>query len=1353
LDSNTALDDCPRFTQRADKATNWNRNEAGIEQEAITTYAITAETSWTLPDNTQQTGTVRQVTQPDGTYHKIYFAGIAGTATGWQRGLPSLVETYDSSNVRQRQSVTTWTQDSPTLAYQLNPRVTETNVYDPADNRARTRVDYASFNLEDGTTCHYPQDTYEYAANASTVMRRTHTTYKTDTNNPALLDPTYVNANRRIIGLVSERTLYEVNPNTGAETLMSKVGYGYDETGSIQGADAPVQHDNEDYGASFREGRANLSSIKRFDVTNTDSTTSSLQYNTAGSVVKATDAAGHYTQVNYGDAFAADGFTLDSGRPTTLAYPTTVTDPDGYASKMRYNYQFGAPTWTQTPRPNVDAPQEGNQDGPIRVTEYDQIGRLKKIRNTFNNAYTRYIYGPNYVETFSTVNTVADEAHSLQVFDGHGRVIGKATNHPGAPSGASAFSGQLIIYDVMGRAIKQSNPTETNIAITGAPINPASWPVMGDDAPGNAGVSPAPGYQPGWYVTTQTYDWKGRPRVTTNQDGTYKEATYSGCGCAGGEVVTLQGEEVPVNSELKRRTEKVYADVLGRQWKTEILNWDGSVYSTTTNTFNARDQVTTVKGYAGIAPADASSTNENAACPDGTCQKTAMTYDGYGRLQSKHVPEQNAGTATVYAYNPDDTIQSVTDARGASATYIYNNNRHLVNETHYSAPSGVTPTANETFEYDAAGNRKFMTDGSGLTSYSYDSLSRLQSETKTFNGLGGSYNISYDYNLANQLKGVTYYNGATVTYGFDTTGRTKTIDGTLYSGVTQYVSDIQYRAWNEPKKISYGNDTLLELAYNSRLNLQRYNMKSYVFQGQRYDTKLVDFQYHADGRLSSAPDATDSRFSRSYNFDHTGRLSQNASSVFSQAYQYNVFDDMTNRVSQFWSQGDTFSATYVNSRNQDPQWQYDTDGNIRFDKDLEYKYDASGTNTSVRALTDSTTITQIVDGDGELAVRGKNNVSLYSVYYLRSTVLDGKILTEFNAYGQWMKNYVYLEGEVLATQVNVPVTGEPGPFIWRHENPLTGARGETVPSGSYHQTVEPDSMGVNVGFEDPYVNPPEEPSEPDIASLYPFDEPSGQCRVEGIVFHCPSAARLLASGVALRCPNDNCNLVWNGHGWETPFGESLNQAPRRNAPTLSRGRERRQRRVSTARRPRRTAGTPQGEEQKVKYPPVTPSEINVVFGGGQFEFVQDDIVNAIVDIANRQACSDAFKKHNLTIPYDVVKSGKLRIAGRAALYQPNASDLLGWTPQQIKDSKDKFDEERGLFGSGFWKVVTAERIYAGIPTVVFNPTQVRNPSFGGLKDVVTHAFIHLGGQRGDPSAEGHDLANFRGYNEILNACR
>jgi RHS repeat-associated protein len=173
------------------------------------------------------------------------------------------------------------------------------------------------------------------------------------------------------------------------------------------------------------------------------------------------------------------------------------------------------------------------------------------------------------------------------------------------------------------------------------------------------------------------------------------------------------------------------------------------------------------------------------------------------------------------------------------------------------------------------------------------------------------------------------------------------------------------------------------------------------------------------------------------------------------------------------------------------------------------------------------------------------------------------------------------------------------------------------------------------------------------------------------------------------------------------------------------------------------------QQNTVKYPPVKSSEVNVVYGGQQFEYVKSDVVDAIVDIANNQQCSDAFKAYNLTIPYDIVKSGELKVAGTATLYQANAQELLGWSAGQVGDAKALFEKENRIFFPSY----TADLSYPGIPTVVFNPGQIRNERFGSLKDVVTHAFIHLGGQKGDLSASPHDLANFAGYKPILEACR
>src|SRR5437870_12207579 len=102
-------------------------------------------------------------------------------------------------------------------------------------------------------------------------------------------------------------------------------------------------------------------------------------------------------------------------------------------------------------------------------------------------------------------------------------------------------------------------------------------------------------------------------------------------------------------------------------------------------------------------------------------------------MQTRTTPEQ--GT-TSYLYYADDTTYATTDARGAVTAFTYNG-RHQVTAINHGVPGGVGATPDFAFAYDAAGNRTSMTDtDGGSASYSYDELSRLTSETRTFSGLG-----------------------------------------------------------------------------------------------------------------------------------------------------------------------------------------------------------------------------------------------------------------------------------------------------------------------------------------------------------------------------------------------------------------------------------------------------------------------------------------------------------------------------------------------------------------------------------------------------------------------------------------
>ena len=1151
LQSTSAQTDCPRFTERHDWVKYWNGDVDGTvasNEEAVTTFSGPVSATWTMPGESQSTsGKSAQITRPDGTIDKIYFVDVTNTPR-WSRGLPALVETSSGGNW-QRKVKTTWTQDNTAVDYPLNPRVVETNVYDPSDNRARTEITYEQFTFANNLSCSLPKDVKEYAADAATVLRTTRTNYNTNSSY----------TDRRILGLASEKLLYD---GTTSGTLMSKVELLYDESGSIQGSDAPTQHSNPNYVT----GRGNLSSVKRYNIdTQTSSTISTTKYNTAGSVVSSKDAANHEVQISYTDSFS-DG----NNSRGTFAYPTTVTDPDSYSSTSKYNFDFGAVTYTRAPQPNGTT----NTPGPEKTFTFDSIGRLQQITTLVSNAYTRFVYVPSQlkVEAYTTIQEGLGESPSFTISDGAGRVIATATDHPGSTGG---FSGRRTVYDVMGRLFKSSNPTETSASGT-----PFQWNAAGDDATA------------GWIYSEQTYDWKGRPLVTTNpsvtsnsSETTTVTASYSGCGCAGGEVITLTDEGTKVGANIKKRQRKIYKDVLGRVVKTEVLNWDGSgpngtggsVYTTTTTTYNVRDQITLVRKFAGTSPGT-------------TYRDTTMTYDGVGRLKTQHIPEQkvdpnNSASSdhTTWNYNSDDTTQSTVDARGVVTNFTYNA-RHLVTAVAYdtsNVPAGanVAATTSVALTYDAAGNRTSMSDGSGAAIYHYDQLSRMDWEERTFAGLpnAGTFRLSYEYNLGGVLKKVTDERAdASFTETLDRTGRVTAVDAVgVQQAQTQFASQIQYRAGGQLKSRSQGNTTL-NFDYNNRGLVKSYSLIRFLNTPNEYWYANASYQYHSDGMIKLAQNGNPIK-DRAYKYDVANRLESAYSGVearefvndtsggtpdgpYRHSYTYDQWGNQTSAASNYWSRGGETYLEY-DTNNRVTTWSYDAEGNVLSRNEQagfppfevgRYNFDAAGReigSTQKRSsfvieegtgytLTNDFVNTQKHDGDGQVvdySVLRHLYVNTHfsttfggRTFLLRSTVLGGKTISEYSDAAAWLTTHVFAAHERIG-QVGptVPVGG-----LWENFDPVTRDLQGTISNGNPWTWTTLDPGGANVGDSDPF--PPDGGADPD--GLVP-EGPGGKnvqgilgagggrsnCVLDGIEVDCS----FIRGETSVQCPDNDCAPKWN----------------------------------------------------------------------------------------------------------------------------------------------------------------------------------------------------------------------------------
>ena len=974
--ANDPQTDCPRITSRIDWASDWN---SGV----TSTYDADPGLAW------------GKVTFPDGTIYKEFFA-----TSGWQRGLTTQTENW-SGDVRKKWTTLQYTQDNTGVTYRLNPRVTETKVYDDANNCRRTTMSYTSFGL--------PSDVNEYDADTTTLLRRKHIDYN--------LSAVYTD--RRIIGLPSAQFLYD-----GANNLFSKVDYQYDLGGGYQVHQGPpVQHDTANYGSGFVQGRGNLNKMRRWDVTDPNNASLAAEYetgyNTSGSVIFTRDPLDHQTSVSFADSFS------DGQNHSTFAYPTTMTDPDTFPSTVQYNYDFGSVTRTQNPK------------GAAMTRTYDAAGRIERTTNVVNGAYTRYVYAPDQrqVESFTTINDLnpANEFRTVTVFDGLDRVRATVSDHP---TSVGQYKAQYNVYDVMGRLASQSKPTEVD----------SDWSPSGDDQ--------AIGWGPAAW-SSQTYDWQGRPLVTTNRDGSTRIASYQGCGCSGGDVTTHQGEPTSTGTPEYRRTQKIWRDILGRSVKSQILNYDGTPYSTTLTEYNVRDQVTAIKTFKGDAEI-------GAYCALGNCQQVENVYDGHGRLQNQYLPiYQNPNVGPPYNGNPsarsksmqyygDDRVYVETDPRGATATYTYNN-RGLVTGIGYFSPSGVSAKSPVTFTYDELGNRQTMINGEITAGYNYNTLGQMMSESRTFTSPGappGTFTINYDYGLAGQLKYVRDPFGDQINYGYNKAGELTSVTGeTPFAGQTDYVGALQYRAWGAVKSGRTYDERMRLTSWGNGAVSYQYNQASDMTYAQMHDGLAYHqtFGYDHAGRVGSVstPEITvPSQYVCTICSPPNGLPPGYKLRPFTTSLNYDEFDNVVASNSNYWhdytpnlnASPQMFQTTYVNNRamkdnvpgrvynNRDETWTYNARGQVTADTRSSQTFDAMGQATRTQDLSDSQVyVNYTYHGDGRQAKfdqkRADGTTELrYRIY---STVLGG-LLTDINSAGQKIETRVYrfvYDAESTARQV------------------------------------------------------------------------------------------------------------------------------------------------------------------------------------------------------------------------------------------------------------------------------------------------------------------------------------------------
>jgi len=365
--------------------------------------------------------------------------------------------------------------------------------------------------------------------------------------------------------------------------------------------------------------------------------------------------------------------------------------------------------------------------------------------------------------------------------------------------------------------------------------------------------------------------------------------------------------------------------------------------------------------------------------------------------------------------------------------------------------------------------------------------------------------LSYAYNLGSALTSITDGFSTQVGYVYDSAGRLTTVTNSGASGFSSnYLSNIQYRAWGAMKYVDYGNGAHAQASFNSRLLPTSYAVSnvSKIYPFTDSATLSWTYDYYDDGRVHHAYDADDNKWDRSYAYDHVARISeadtnkrargQTPDSYHPDPYQhtfdYDVFNHTTSRSGYLYSSMLSDSGSYTNNRRSG--WIYDADGDATVTNSYNQTFDGAGHYTNAVALStvgDGSTqwpnqpnleITQSYDGIGlsvkRIQIARMNDYDqetgqYYGVdednqtrYYLRSGVLGGAIIDELakdsQNNGVKTEGYVYAGGERIASQM----VGR-----YEHHNAVTGSWLQTNASNRYVIRQERDVANGTIPLEKP----------------------------------------------------------------------------------------------------------------------------------------------------------------------------------------------------------------------------------------------------------------------------------------------
>ena len=443
-----------------------------------------------------------------------------------------------------------------------------------------------------------------------------------------------------------------------------------------------------------------------------------------------------------------------------------------------------------------------------------------------------------------------------------------------------------------------------------------------------------------------------------------------------------------------------YYDGLGRRVQTqEPANVGASTPTTTDFAYNARDDLTQVNDPRNLA--------------------TTYSPNSVGDVTAQTSPDTGASQ---YTYDAVGNLLTKTDARGKLTQYAYDG---LNRVTSISYPTGTAST----FEYDggatpipaAIGKLTRITDASGETVYTYDSLGRKVSKTQTTGGK--TFTVGYTWgntgSAMDKVTAITYPSGTRVNYSYDVQGVVNAITvnppnangaGTNTASSLPLLSGVTTNAETQLTGWTWASTKTQAIAYDSNGRISAYNLGDPTSTGVRR-TVIRDSAGRITGHTHTSNGTPVPALDQNFGYDNLNRLTSATPGSSAVQYSYDATGNRTAKVISGTSYPNTISATSNRlDQTQDTTGtatvQHDAAGNITSDGTNTYSYSDRG---RLASMTNAGGTVNYSYSALELRMSKTGPVALVptgAAYYVYDE--EGKLLGEYDANGVPVHETIYM---------------------------------------------------------------------------------------------------------------------------------------------------------------------------------------------------------------------------------------------------------------------------------------------------------------------------------------------------------